>query len=89
MDINGDGKVDGADVAQLQAAWGAYTMARNVPVPVVAPVTAPVNAPWAWPNNSLSISVSGSAAQFTFTKGLLFLNFQITKKYLVFYNLPE
>jgi hypothetical protein len=43
MDLNGDGKIDGADVAQLQAAWGAYTMARNVPVPVVAPVTAPVN----------------------------------------------
>jgi hypothetical protein len=43
MDINGDGKIDGADMAQLQAAWGAYTMTRNVPVPVVAPVTAPVN----------------------------------------------
>ena len=39
MDINGDGKVDGADVAQLQAAWGAYTMTRNVPVPVTPPPT--------------------------------------------------
>ena len=50
MDINGDGKVDGADVAQLQAAWGAYTMTRNVPVPVVAPVTAPVNKSARTPN---------------------------------------
>ena len=38
MDVNGDGKVDGADRVQLLAAWGAYTMTRNVPVPVVAPV---------------------------------------------------
>jgi hypothetical protein len=37
MDVNGDGKVDGSDLAQLQAAWGAYTMTRNVPAPVAAP----------------------------------------------------
>src|ERR1035438_8705379 len=31
---------------------------------------APVNAPFSWPNNSLSSSPSGIAAQFTFTKVL-------------------
>ena len=31
--------------------------------------SAPVNAPRSWPNSSDSSSVSGSAAQFTFTKG--------------------
>jgi hypothetical protein len=43
MDVNGDGKVDGLDLAQLQAAWGAYTMARNVPAPVAPPATIPAN----------------------------------------------
>ena len=31
--------------------------------------TAPVNAPFSWPNNSLSTSVGGSAAQLTLTSG--------------------
>ncbi len=33
--------------------------------------TAPVKEPFSWPKSSLSSSVSGSAAQATFTKGLL------------------
>jgi hypothetical protein len=31
---------------------------------------APVNAPFTWPNSSLSIRFSGSAAQWAFTNGL-------------------
>ena len=34
-------------------------------------VAAPVKAPFSWPNSSLSSSSAGSAAQFTFTNGLL------------------
>ena len=33
--------------------------------------SAPVKGPRSWPNSSVSTSVSGSAAQFTATKGLL------------------